>query len=303
MSKLVCIVVLLLLTTMSLSAQETLVYQTEQFTMDYNDQWELAESDNEIIFSRDTFILRILIDARSTGLPAGDFKRLKFIGQYGLPIDILTYKNKIKQVLYGQLETLENTYTIILDAPIPDGLTYDDIDIPREIVDDASRIVSSLLFHTIEQREVVSTPFFDGQYHQIDTWESYLHPTEKFGFRYPNSWSVTDMPDRVVLDNGLAIFTIGFSTLEGTPPNADVELFLSSSRNIRVPIYAMFQLIESEAITPRDDKALAVIYQVVTTSDNQFLLWVKATSDSLLDPQIMDEVDLIISTFKTTPLQ
>ncbi len=303
MSRLICISVLLLLVTMSLSAQETLFYQTEQLRIDYNDLWELSESDNEITFSRGTFVLRILINTASTGLPAGDFERLKYVGQYGLSIDVLKYEGKTKQVLYGQLETPKSTYTIILDAQIPDGLTYDDIDIPREIVDDASRIISSLSFITVEPREVVVNSFFDDQYHLIDTWENYLHSTEKFGFRYPSSWSISDMPDRVVLDNGQATFTIAFSTLEGTPPNADPELFLSSSMDIRVPIYAMFQRIESQEITPIEDKALAVIYQMVATPDNQFLLWVKAKTDSLLDPQIMDEVDLIISTFKTTPPQ
>ena len=305
MYRTLCMLVwLLLINSIHLFAQETIMYQTDQLSFNYSDQWQLTESDSEIALSQDEFTLRLLMGEPMSGLPAGEFTRTKFIGQYGLPVDELIYEGKTKQVLYGLVETPDLSLTIVLDTQkttIISSTTYEDVEIPRSIIDEASHIVSSLSFTNVEPREVIVTPFFDGTHHFIDDWKSYFHDDEPFGFRYPDTWTLTEESDRIILANDTAQFTIGFSSLTEDPPPISFNLLIRSSIDIRVPIYGMFQMIESSEISPQGDRALGVVYQGVTTSKNQFALWVEATSNALLDDKTMDEVDLIISTFKTVP--
>jgi hypothetical protein len=305
MSRFICIgmvLLLLLITGVTVLAQtpgERRYYQNDRFSLAYPNAWELSEADTIITLSYGGYTLSVMQGELRSGLPAGDFERRKLIGPYGIPVDLLIYDGRIKQVLYARLEGPGVILSIALDGPPGQDTTYEDLGIPPSVVDEANQIVSSLKLNAVQQpSDVTVVPFFGGEINLIDTWQTYSHPTEPFGFRYPSSWTLQEETGRLVLVRDGVSFVIAYSPIGTQPPQFDPELWTRSNLEIRVPIYGLHQAIPSEAIDPRPDgTASGVIYEPILTPDDQFVMWVSA--DSRLDTAAMDEIDMIISTFKT----
>jgi hypothetical protein len=305
MSRFICIGIVLLLlfitgaTVFAQTPGEWRTYENDGFSLAYPSTWELSEADGIIMLSYEGYTLRLLQGELRLGLPAGNFERRKLIGPYGIPVDVLLYDAKIKQVLYARLEGPETTVSIVLDGPQGQNLAYEDLAIPPEVVDEANQIVSTLRLSAVQQpADVRVVPFFSGEVNPIDTWETYSHPTEPFGFRYPSTWTLQEEANRLVLVRGGVSFVIAYSAINAQSPQFDPELWTRSNLEPRVPIYGLHQAIPSQAIDPRADGTVAgVIYEPILTPDDQFVMWVSA--DTRLDTATVDEIDMMISTFKT----
>lgn len=304
MYKILVLVVLIASSAVLALAQENdslLVYEGEAFSLEYPDHWELSETEELVQLGLEDYVLTIHTTDVHFGLPAGDFERHKRIGRYGIPVDVLIYENRIKQVLYGRLETPETMLTIMLGVESDHEVDYDEIDIPQNVVDQASMMISSIVLHNAQPDEVVIIPFFDNTYNPIDDWETYTHPSQPFGFRYPPTWSLQESTNRLILSQAEIQFVIAYADIKEERPTVDTELMLSSNLQIRVPVYGMFQAIPSEVVSPVEDGVIAVIYRPVSTLDNHFVMWVTHVDNGLLDWAMLDEIDTIISTFKTRP--
>ena len=304
MSKSICIgivLLLLLVTGVTVFAQapgEWLYYENDGFSLAYPSTWGLNEGNGITTLSYEGYTLNIF-QGELRGLPAGDFERRKLIGPYGIPVDVLLYDAQIKQVLYARLEGPETTLSIVLDEQQGQDIAYEDIAIPPSVVDEANQIVSSLRLVAVEQpAEVTVVPFFSGEINPIDTWQTYLHPSEPFGFRYPSTWTLQEEADRLVLMRDGVSFVIAYSPIGAQPPMFAPELWDKGNLEPRVPIYGLHQAIPNQAVDPQPDGTTAgVIYEPILTPDNQFVMWVSA--DRRLDTATLDEIDMIISTFKT----
>jgi hypothetical protein len=280
-------------------AQETVMVETDAYALAYPDTWEWVEAEDVTQLTYEDYVLSIISGPVQMGVPAGEFQRRKLIGAYGLAVDLLVYEGKVKQVLYGRLETPDDAYTIILDAQAGPDVAYDDIDIPAAIVDEASMIIASLTLADVDPLDVSVMTFFSGETNPLDDWETYFNDMQPFGFLYPDTWTLEETDGLVTLTSDGAQFDIAYAPIGEDEPVADPELFVNSNIGIRVPVYGMFQSIDSTAIDPRDEGPLAVVYRTVSTPDNAFALWLIATGDTRLDVDTMDEVDRIVSTFKT----
>lgn len=278
-------------------------HENDDFSLAYPSSWELTDTDRLVTLSYEGYTLSFLRGEMRLGLPAGDFERRKLIGPYGIPVDLLVYEGKIKQVLYARLEGPETTLSIVLDGPYGQDVAYEDIAIPLSVVEQASHIVSSLRLTAVQQpADVRVAPFFSGEINPVDSWQTYSHPTEPFGFRYPATWALQEEAERLILMRDRISFNIAYSAIGAQPPQFDPELWTRSNLEPRVPIYGLHQAIPSQAVDPQaDGTAAGVIYEPVLTPDNHFVLWVSA--DTPLDTATMDEIDMIISTFKTRPFQ
>jgi hypothetical protein len=305
MSRFICIgivLLLLLITGVTVFAQapgEWRYYENDRFSLAYPNSWELSEADRIITLSYEGYTLSLLQGELRSGLPAGDFERRKLIGPYGIPVDLLIYDGRIKQVLYARLEGPGVTLSIILDGPPGQDSACEDLAIPPSVVDEASQIVSSLRLTAVQQpSDVRVAPFFSGEINPIDTWQTYSHPTEPFGFRYPLTWTLQEEAGRLVLVRDGVSFVIAYSPIGTPPPMFAPELWNKGNLEARVPIYGLHQAIPSQAIDPQaDGSAAGVIYEPILTPDDQFVMWVSA--DTRLDTATMDEIDMVISTFKT----
>lgn len=261
----------------------------------------MTDTDRLVTLSYEGYTLSFLLGEMRSGLPAGDFERRKLIGPYGVPVDLLVYEGKIKQVLYARLEGPETTLSIVLDGPYGQDVAYEDIAIPLSVVEQASHIVSSLRLTAVQHpADVRVAPFFSGEINPVDTWQTYSHPTEPFDFRYPATWALQEEAGRLILLRDRISFNIAYSAIGAQPPQFDPELWTRSNLEPRVPIYGLHQAIPSQAVDSQvDGTAAGVIYEPVLTPDNHFVMWVSA--DTSLDTATMDEIDMIISTFKTRP--
>jgi hypothetical protein len=278
-------------------------YENEDFSLAYPATWQLAETERLIALSHAEYALNILRDDLHMGLPAGEFERRKLIGPYGIPVDVLVYEGEIKQVLYARLDGPGTTVSIMLAARGSDAISYDDIAIPLSVVAEANQIVGSLRLPAVQRpADVAVLPFFSGEHNPIDTWQAYTHPSEPFAFRYPDSWTVQEDAGQIVLARDGARFTIRYAPAAAQPPTVDPELWNSEHLHERAAIYGLHQAIPSEAVNLQaDGTATAVIYEPVSTPDNHFIFWIRG--EPQLDPATIDEVDLIISTFKTRSFQ
>lgn len=304
MYKILFLAVMLISSVTGVFAQENdehIQYEGEAFSLAYPDQWELRETDERVQLRFEDYVLTIHTTDVRMGLPAGEFERRKLIGQYGIPVDALLYEGRVKHVLYGRLETPGTTLTIVLSVEAGRDVDYDEIDIPQTVIDEASMIVTSIVLDTVEPREVIVIPFFSAESNPIDNWESYMHLSQPFGFRYPNTWTLQEATNQIILSRDGVQFVIAYADIEDEPPAVDTELMLSSNLQIRVPIYGMFQAIPSQAVDPDEAGAGAVIYNPVSTADNHFTMWITHTGDDVVDWATIDEVDTIISTFQTRP--
>lgn len=305
MFKYVSIVLLIVLALTSITAvfaQDPNQYESDTFSFAYPDNWQLTESVDLVQLQYDDYRLNLFIGDMPMGLSAGEFSRQKLIGQYALPVDVLTYDSKIKQVMYGRLQSPVTTpLTIILDAN--PNLLYDDVDIPQAIIDEANLIVSSLSLHDVDANEVDVMSFFSGENDPINAWQSYDHASEPFGFRYPATWILQETDAQIILSNANAQFTITYASIDAEAPIVNPELLLSDNIEPRAAIYGMFQAIPSNSIDPQEDGVAAVVYQSVSTPDNHFTMWITTTDNSPLDTATINEVDSIINTFKTRPPQ
>jgi len=304
MYRILFLLVLLMSSVTGLFAQEDgehNQYEGEAFSLAYSAQWELSETDERVQLRFEDYVLTIHTTDERMSLPAGEFERRKLIGQYGIPVDALLYEGRVKQVLYGQLQSPEAILTILLSVETAQNVDYDEIDIPQTVIDEASMIVSSIVFDTVELREVVVMPFFSGETNPIDAWQAYMHPSQSFGFRYPDTWTLQESANQITLSRDDVQFIIAYADIEHEPPTVESELMLSSNVQSRVPIYGMFQAIPSQAIDPDEAGAGAVIYNTVSTADNLFTMWITHNNDDLVDWATIDEADTIISTFQTRP--
>lgn len=307
MSHLMRLVMLLLLslpTAAAVCAQDSgewRTYEHDDFSLAYPSSWELTVTARLVTLTYADTALTILRGELRSGLPAGDFERRKLIGPYGIPVDLLVYEGKIKQVLYARLEGPETTLSLVLDGLYGQGVAYEDLAIPLSVVEQASHIVSSLRLNAVQQpSDVAVMPFFSGEINPVDTWQAYSHPTELFGFRYPATWTLQEEAGRLSLTRDGISLSIAYSAIDTPPPQFDPELWTRSNLAPRVPIYGLHQAIPSQAVDPQTDgTAAGVIYEPVLTPDNHFVMWVSA--DTWLDTTTMDEIDMIISTFKTRP--
>lgn len=296
---------LVLVSAASAHAQESsewLAYENDDLSLAYPNTWKLTETERRITLSHEDFALEIFRDDLPMGLPAGDFERRKLIGPYGIPVDLLVYEGSIKQVLYARLERPDGTtVSLVLAVQSEPGAAYEDITIPLAVVDQASQIVSTLRLRAVQQpADMVVRPFFSGAHDPIDTWQTYSHPTEPFGFRYPGTWTLQEEAGRILLVREGARFTIVYAPITAQPPSVNPDLGNSDRLAVRASIHGLHQAIWSEvAGLQADGTAEGVIYDPVLTPDNHFVMWVNG--DPLLDTATMDEVDLIISTFKTRP--
>jgi hypothetical protein len=284
MSKFFCIGMLLLLlfiTGVTAFAQvpgEWDYYENDGFSLTYPNTWELSEADRIITVSYEGYTLSILRGELRLGLPAGDFERRKLIGPYGIPVDVLVYDAKVKQVLYARLEGPGVTLSIVLDGPQGRNTAYEDIAIPPSVVEEANQIVSTLRLRTVQQpSDVTVVPFFSGEHNPIDAWQTYSHPTEPFGLRYPDTWTLQEVAGRLVLMRDGVSFVIAYSPIGTPPPMFDPALWNKGNLEARVPIYGLHQAIPSRAIDPQADGTTAgVIYEPILTPDDQFVMWVSA---------------------------
>ncbi len=212
---------------------------------------------------------------------------------------MLIYAGKIKQVLYARLEGPGITVSIVLDESQGQEITYEDIEIPVSVLEEANFIVSTLRLKAVQQpADVTVAPLFSGEYNPIDAWQTYLHPTEPFAFRYPPTWTLQEETTRIVLTHDGVRFVIAYGPINAQPPLVSPELWNNNNQEARVPIYGLHQAISSQAVDPQTDgTAAGVIYEPTLTPDNHFVMWVSA--ETRFDTTTMDEVDLIISTFKT----
>jgi hypothetical protein len=306
MSHLIRLTLLLLFSAASVCAQDAgrwPHYENDDFSLSYPNTWELTEENRLIKLSYADYALNILRDELRIGLPAGDFERRKLIGAYGIPVDVLVYDGKIKQVLYGRLEGPGTMLSIVLAAPQGADIAYEDITIPPSVVEEANQIVSTLRLHAVQQpADVMVVPFFSGEHNPIDAWQTYAHPTEPFAFRYPPGWTLQEEAGRIVLVRDRVRFTIAYAPSTAQPPMVNPQLWNSEHLEVRASIYGLHQAVQSEVVDPQaDGTAVGVIYHPILTPDNHFVLWV--SGEPLLNPATMDKVDLIISTFKTRPFQ
>ena len=299
---LILLIVLALTSVAGVFAQDPNQYESDTMSFAYPDHWQLTESTDLVQLQYDDYRLNLFLGDMPMGLSAGEFSRQKLIGQYALPVDVLTYDAKVKQVMYGRLQSAITTpVTIILDAD--PSLMYDDVDIPQPIIDEANLIVSSLSLHDVEANEVDVMAFFSGENDPIDAWQSYDHASEPFGFRYPATWTLQETDGQIILSNGNTEFTIAYASIDAEAPVVNPELLLSDNIAPRAAIYGMFQAIPSDLIDSQEDVVAAVVYQSVSTPDNHFTMWITTTDNSLLDTATINEVDSIINTFKTRPPQ
>ncbi len=275
-------------------------YENDAFSLAYPITWELTETDELITLKYEDYALNILLGDPQIGLPAGNFERRKLIGPYGIPVDVLVYEGKVKQVLYARVQGRDDTrLALLLTAQNEADIAYEDIMIPAAIVAEADQIVSSLRLHAVQQpADVIIMPFFSGAYNPIDAWQTYTHLTEPFGFRYPPTWTLQEDTGRIVLLHEDVTFTIIYASSTDQPPLVNPDLWNSDQLESRAAIYGLHQAIQSELVAPQaDGTAAGVIYYPILTPDNHFVMW--ADGDSRLDPTTIDEIDLIISTFKT----
>lgn len=279
------------------------LYENVDFSLAYPATWELTETDQLVELSTGDYALNILREDLRLGLPAGDFERRKFIGQYGIPVDALVYDGKTKQVLYARLEGPNTILSIVLAVQERPDIAYEDIAIPRAVVEEASHIVSTLRLHAVQQpSDIRVVPFFSGEHNPIDAWQTYSHPTEPFGFRYPASWTLAEEAGHIILARDDVRFVIAYRPSYSQTPSVNSDLWNNDHREERPAIYGLHQAIPSQALNPlADGTAAGVAYEPIMTPDNYFVMWISA--DTRLDTITMDEVDLIISTFKTRPFQ
>jgi hypothetical protein len=303
MSKFVSIgTVLLLLTTgVSVFAQAPGEWSWQDmggFSLAYPNTWELVQFEGLTQLRYTSYALNIHTREVQMGLPAGDFERHKFIGRYGIPVDLLVYQGGIKEVLYGRVQGPDVTLIIVLASLTESDVAYEDIAIPPDVVDQANRIVGTLTLNDADMANVSITPLFSGEVNPIDTWQTYSHPTEPFGFRYPSTWTLQEEVGRLALVRDGVSFVIAYNPIGTQTPMFDPELWNSGNLETRVPIYGLHQAIPSQAVDLQNDgSAAGVIYEPILTPDNQFVMWVSA--DTRLDTTTMDEIDMMISTFKT----
>lgn len=280
-------------------------YETETFSLEFPAHWRPVVRDNLLELIYEGYGLRFYTGEAQMGLPAGDFERRKLIGQYGLPMDVLVYDGLDKAILYGRLSTPATELTILLEVMPTSDLPYEALDLPAEIAEQANFIISTLTIKDVKAAEISITPFFSGEENVIDSWQTFTHASEPFGFRYPETWTLSTAPGQVILTRDIVKFIIAFSAADEDPPVADVRLMVISAAVPRVPIYGLHQAIDSQLLSPRKDGAFAVLYRQVSTPDNHFVMWVSAggSPEGTVNFATMDEIDMIISTFKTRPPQ
>jgi hypothetical protein len=274
-------------------------YEADDFSLGYPGSWALVETEHFLQLRYADYALNIEIGRSYMGLSAGEFERTRFIGQYGIPVDLLVYEDAIKSVFYGRLLGTGPMLTIVLASMAGQDVAYEDIAIPPFVVDEANRIVATLTFHDVQQPgDVTVMPIFSGARNPIDTWDTYSHPTEPFAFRYPSSWALQEEDGRIMLARDGVSFTIAYAPVSDPPPTVDPGLWNSGPLDVRVPIHGLHQAIPSQAIDLQaDGTAAGVIYEPVLTPDNHFIFWVSA--EIRLAAATINEIDLIISTFKT----
>ena len=280
---------------------EMLTYHGDGFSLAYPARWTLQETPDMLQFQFVNYALNIHTNDLPMSIPAGEFERRKLIGFYGIPVDALVYAGRVKMIGYGRLEAVGRSLTIRLDAQTDQSLSYDDLDIPYPVIEDANLIVSSIRFTSDAPDDVPVMPFFDGSPDVIDRWLQFMHPTQPFGFRYPDSWVLDTVGNQVVLSRDTVRFVITFAGINEEAPVVPPSLIQDQILQNRAPIYGMFQTIENQFVSSNEYGARVIVYNPVSTTDNHFAMWLSHGDGGLIDPATMDEVDMIINTFQTRP--
>lgn len=128
---------------------------TYGFSFDPPSSWAIEGYDDHVIFRQAPYFLFVGYkgaDADTppfrTGMPAGEFAdggTAQLLGQE-LPKKLLVYEGKTKVVDYGSNIGVGDLRLFIwLDIELSGGVSYDDADIPAEIIAEADQIIASFM--------------------------------------------------------------------------------------------------------------------------------------------------------------
>lgn len=215
------------------------------FQFEYPETWTISEVDHGVIVQKGARQLTIRFrwstelappDFNRSGLPAGDlvYRGKISILEQVVPVDYLTFEDKIKMVCYNEGQAIESD-DLLLKINLEDLNTeYGDIDLSETLIEEAKIILESL--ERVESEGAPAVPEEGGGICATDKgnppqdWDRYKNEEYGFYFPYPSDMDIVDMDHLIMVRDGDLVMQIKYRRLDeqismtGQIPEGDVEL-------------------------------------------------------------------------------
>jgi len=139
-----------------------------EFSIVLPDEWEAEDHGEYVLFKRPGYFMFVGYQWADeepkpfrTGMPSGEFIEdgLSMILGQPIPRNILVFEGKNKVVDYGgRIKIGDLIVVFYLDGSETESITYQDIDIPEEIIDQADQIIASFVLESGETPTIERNP-------------------------------------------------------------------------------------------------------------------------------------------------
>jgi len=133
------------------------------FSLDPSRDYAVEGWNNHVLFKEAGYFLFVgykwadeEVEPFRTGMPAGEFEDAGAVTVLGveIPRQIMVYEGKVKNVTYSPFQVGDLQIFAWVDAQMPEGSDYDQVEIPVELQDEADQIMATLSLTSGETPEV-----------------------------------------------------------------------------------------------------------------------------------------------------